>query len=106
MILKFKEYNESKFINADDEFPSTEEIDKDKIDNFIDIFNEYIKSKHGKFDTVKSYVLNNTIGVGEKLPWLNDTEFKHTIKLAKEEGWELSKKPDNYQTTMYIMKKI
>lgn len=115
MITKFTEYNEKakSFVNANDKYESTEEIDEEKVDEFIDMFNEYIKSRNGRYNTGESYVINDTINTfssGEEdakfLPGLNDTEFEYTVKLAKEQGWELTKKPDNYQTTSYYMTKL
>lgn len=85
-----------KFINAssDEVNGGKGEKDLNKINTFISKFNKAIVE--GRF------TLNNGL---DSIPSLNDTEFGIAEKMAKEEGWILTRFDDNYNTTSYKMEK-
>ena len=72
-----------------------EAIDEYNVGDFIRIFNHSIKHKR--------FSLNNGL---DKIPTLNDNEFKLAQKIAKEDGWCLTRIDDNYNTTSYKIEKI
>ena len=73
-----------KFINSSDVKTKKEKIDKEKIEKFIDKFNWFIRKGEDSGDG--SISMNNGL---DKIPTLNDNEFKYTVKLAKKEGLKL-----------------
>jgi len=91
------------FVSSTDVKRAKQPINKTQVALFIDKFNTIIRSG-GKFGNSEDiFHLNNML---DGMPSLNSDEFELAVKLAKEKGWELVQKPDNYQTTQYRMKKI
>lgn len=82
-----------KFINASS-VEGKGEKDLNKINMFISKFNNAIVKG--------TFTLNNGL---DGIPSLNDYEFDIAKKMAKEEGWILTKFNDNYNTTSYKMEK-
>lgn len=82
-----------KFINASSVVIKWEK-DLNKIDMFISKFNNAILQD--------KFTLNDGL---DNIPSLNDTEFCIAEKMAKEEGWVLTRYADNYNTTSYKMEK-
>jgi len=73
--------------------------DLDVVNDFIERFNKFISK--GKLSA------NNAVGDEDEIvPTLNDTEFNLAVGQAKLNGWNLVRKPDNYQTTSYYMSAI
>lgn len=75
-----------------------EDVDEDKINDFIDYFNRII-------DAGKLSVNDADDSFGE-IPYLNDAEFQLAVGQAKLIGYVLDRKPDNYNTTSYYLKPI
>ncbi|MBK7362690.1 MAG: hypothetical protein IPJ01_10380 [Micavibrio sp.] len=84
-----------KFINASSvEANAKGEKDLNKMNIFISKFNNAIQEG--------TFTLNDGL---DSIPSLNDTEFSIVEKMAKEEGWTLTRFDDNYNTTSYKIEK-
>ena len=91
-----------KFINASEVKLKSESVDESKLEIFIKQFNKFI-SAGGRSNNSDDFCLNNGL---DSIPTLNDTEFETAVKLAKNEGWVLTRQNDNYQSISYKMRKI
>tara|TARA_R110000772_G_scaffold17946_3_gene50134 strand:+ start:222706 stop:223020 length:315 start_codon:yes stop_codon:yes gene_type:complete len=82
-------------------------INQDKCDTFIDIFNQVVEDETKYKDVFHLNTITDGISMkplGNTIPLLNDGEFHECVRLAEEEGWTLSRSPDNYQSTTYTLK--
>lgn len=77
-------------------------INEQKIDRFISAFNKAIRKNELQFGT--SFCLNYPLDFF--IPMLNDAEFAKTVKQAEKNGYILTRKSDNYQSTMYTLTPI
>lgn len=75
--------------------PKEEKIDENKVDEFIERFNNLMKKDLFSANTV----LNN-------IPYLYPNEFNFVKSKAFEAGYHLTATDDNYNTVTYIMKHI
>ena len=74
-----------------------EELDKQKVEIFIDEFNKKFEAGgNGPF-----HINTATMPV----PKLNKTELSYARQLALKAGWDLTENEDNYQTYTYTMRK-
>ncbi len=70
-------------------------VSHQKIDQFITIFNNLLLNKK-----------NTMNSAFDRCPVLNDFEFEMVVEKARENGYELTRADDNYQTTTYTLKSI
>lgn len=89
---------ELKFINPKTVQVSTK-ISVDKIKVVVDLFNKEITSNPDR----GIWSINSSIC---QFKLLNDTEFSDCCNLAEQNNMKLSQEPDNYQSTMYILKVV
>lgn len=90
------------FIHAETVKTKKEKIDLSKIDEFIHKFNKVIMQGDDENED-NSFSLNDGLN---RIPTLNDHEFKYATILAADQGWMLTQFEDNYSTITYKMKKI
>ena len=85
------------FINAKDVKVGKEKIDQDKIDKFIERFNEIILKGD---DVGESFSMNDAL---HNIDALNDKEFEFVVKEAKKQGWNLHQHNDSYDSVTYMI---
>jgi len=78
------------FIHASSVKRKKEKIDRVKVEEFIDEFNRSIKRD--------DYCINTGL---DRFSPLNDNEFSYVVKLARKQGWQLTRFEDNNQSTSY-----
>lgn len=87
------------FINASTVKLKEEKTNEKKLNIFIGMFNNVIESEKEEYENGDgSFSMNSSL---DKIPILNDNEFELAVKLAKEQGWELTLYIDNHQSTTY-----